>query len=119
MDGFFGLTLENELFKKDTFYQAVVNNFYDAIYVLDDNNSIIYANHSVKKILGMEPGEMLGKHLIDFIHPDDAPKVQQILADIKKGKQTYIVGEYKIKHRDNKWLWMQSSYYKLFSNETT
>ena len=119
MGDFFGLTLENELFKKDAFYQAIVNNFYDAIYILDINNTIIYSNHSVKRVLGIEPGEMLGKRFTDFVHPDDIYNVQKILSNSKTGKQAYNICEFKIKHKDSKWLWVQSASYKLFKNETT
>jgi PAS domain S-box-containing protein len=55
------------------FYQAVVEDGSDIIFIVDFKGAILYHNDSVEEILGHKPGSLVGKNFFEFIHPDTLP----------------------------------------------
>jgi two-component sensor histidine kinase/PAS domain-containing protein len=48
----------------------------DIVYVLDGDGCFVYLNDAVSQ-LGWKPGELLGKHFAEVVHPDDLPEVDR------------------------------------------
>lgn len=56
--------------KKGLFYQSVVEDGSDIIFIVDYKGEIIYHNASVEETLGHKPNSLIGKTFFDFILPD-------------------------------------------------
>jgi PAS domain S-box-containing protein len=56
---------------KEGHFQALIENAHDAIVVYDATGRIKYASKSLKKILGFNVREVIGKFGTHFVHPDD------------------------------------------------
>ena len=63
----------NDYVSKGKFYQAVVEDGSDIIFIVDFAGQILYHNHSVEEILGYKPGSLLQKNFYDFISPEGRP----------------------------------------------
>jgi PAS domain S-box-containing protein len=55
---------------KGKFYQAVVEDGSDIIFVVDFEGVILYHNDSVEEVLGYKPGSLLNKSFFDYISPE-------------------------------------------------
>ncbi len=56
--------------KKGRFYQSVVEDGSDIIFVVDYSGKILYHNNSVEEVLGYKPNKLVGQLFFDFILPD-------------------------------------------------
>src|SRR5450756_1177374 len=58
-------------------FRGIVNSSADAIAVIDPQMRLVYASPSGWQLLGYEPTELLGKDLLQVVHPDDAKAVRE------------------------------------------
>ena len=63
--------LQEQLDRLDVLYRGLVEHSPAIIYVLDVSGRTIFINDSVETLLGYKKEELLGKELIDIVHPDD------------------------------------------------
>ncbi len=59
-----------EYVKKGLFYQSVVEDGSDIIFIVDYQGEILYHNSSVEETLGHKPNSLIGKNFFDFILPE-------------------------------------------------
>lgn len=58
-----------EYVKKGLFYQSVVEDGSDLIFIVDYHGEILYHNSSVEETLGHKPNSLIGKNFFDYILP--------------------------------------------------
>jgi PAS domain S-box-containing protein len=63
--------LQEQLDKLDLLYHGLVEDSPDIIYVLDSHAHVLFINDTVEKLLGYSKRDLLGKDLIDIVHPED------------------------------------------------
>ena len=59
-------------------YQNIIQNTHDIIYCLDNEGKFTFVNDCVKKILGYDSNQLIGKHYSDVIYPESADKARFI-----------------------------------------
>jgi diguanylate cyclase (GGDEF)-like protein/PAS domain S-box-containing protein len=67
-------------------------------------------HHSqLKEIFGLEPGEVqvMLRDLKPRLHPDDLPVLRRALVEHMKGRSDGYQVEYRIKHADGRWVWIE------------
>jgi PAS domain S-box-containing protein len=52
-------------------YQMLVEGIRDIIFEVDHKGIILYCSPSMRKIWGHDAEDMIGKHYVEFVHPDD------------------------------------------------
>ncbi|MFY9327561.1 MAG: HD domain-containing phosphohydrolase [Georgfuchsia sp.] len=62
-----------ELRESEQRFRALIENASDLVLVLDAQGRFTYLSPPVRRVGGYEPGEMLGKCFMEFVHPDDIP----------------------------------------------
>jgi PAS domain S-box-containing protein len=60
-----------QLDKLDLLYRTLVENSPAIVYVLDPSGRLIYINDTAVTLLGYTKQELLGRELVDFVHPED------------------------------------------------
>lgn len=63
--------------------QDLLNSVNEMVCSINDNGEFTFLNPYCKKILWMEPGELIGKPLIDFVYTDDVLLADQFLNTTK------------------------------------
>lgn len=66
-----------QLDKAKSLYQLLADNMIDLVCLHNIDTSFLYVSPSVKKILGYEPKDLIGKFPGDFLHPEDARKIEE------------------------------------------
>ncbi|MBL0386855.1 EAL domain-containing protein [Tumebacillus sp. ITR2] len=64
----------------DERFRLIIENVTDMIAVLDNEGTILYASPSHAFVLGQEPAYYEGTSSFQFIHPEDVPHVQEVIA---------------------------------------
>lgn len=84
-------------------YRTLAENMQDLLCELDHEGRYIYLSPNYPEALGYAPGELLGRCMFDFIHPDDRPEiVNQFSAGAVK-----IV--FRALHKNGQWRWLEST----------
>ncbi|MGA2641981.1 MAG: PAS domain S-box protein [Spirochaetia bacterium] len=69
--GFLLIFREEHLDRMDALYRRLVEGSPDLVYVLDANARLLYINDTVETLLGYSKRDLIGKELIDIVHPED------------------------------------------------
>jgi PAS domain S-box-containing protein len=67
--------------------QRVFDTSHDLILVTDPAGNYVQVSPSSIAILGYQPGEMIGRSAVDFIHPDDLENTRNEMRSARHGKQ--------------------------------
>jgi diguanylate cyclase (GGDEF)-like protein/PAS domain S-box-containing protein len=68
--------VEEELRESEERYRALTENAYDLISEIGVRGEFLYISPNYNEVLGYTAEELIGKRLIDFIHPDDRQGVK-------------------------------------------
>ncbi|HZI25123.1 MAG TPA: PAS domain S-box protein [Chryseolinea sp.] len=93
---------------KEGHFQALIENAHDAIVVYDSSGRIKYASKSVKKILGFNVREVVGRFGTHFVHPDDIEQTSKsFYALLKKPRKTITLFQ-RIRHKNGTYIWSEA-----------
>ena len=68
-------SVEGMLQQNETWFQTIIRHSDEIITLLNRDGVIIYSSPPIQPMLGYKPVSMTGKKFMDFIHPDDVPRV--------------------------------------------
>ncbi len=92
----------------DRVFQSAIEQTADAVILLSDNNTVMYASPTMTRILGYTPQVLVHRGLQGLVHPDDRPAVNARIATLLTGGLgTAITGEMRVRHREGHWLWVE------------
>ena len=97
---------ENKLKISEERYRLISENANDMIAVITEDLKLEYTNSKpLKRILGYNIEEILGKNLVKFIHPED---IQLALDALRKGtKKGYNKIQLRFKHKSGTYRWLE------------
>lgn len=109
--GFIGVTrdvtdrrrAEEALQRRAEYFRALIENASDIITVMGGDGTIQYESPSVERVLGYGPEELVGKHVLDFFHPDDRLNVAPDFVSLLQSVQTISSFEFRFRHKDGSW----------------
>ncbi len=90
-------------------FRAMIENSTDLIAMVDDKGNLLYASPSTTRILGYTLDEYVGKNAFNFIYPEDVKNVSELLAKLLKNPGMTVTVQYRMKHKDGRWLWIEYS----------
>jgi len=85
-------------------YRLLVENSYDLVGELDAHGDYVYVNPSYATGLGYAPGEILGRSVFDFIHPQDREKAR---GELGQYAGTTVL---RFAHQSGVWKWFDCSF---------
>lgn len=68
-------------------FSEYVHLLLDAICVVDEDSRIIYISDGAQRVFGYPPEEMIGKRMLDLLHPDDQEITEQSISSVMQDKQ--------------------------------
>jgi diguanylate cyclase (GGDEF)-like protein/PAS domain S-box-containing protein len=101
---------EDTLKEDEQRFRALLDNSYDVITVLDSHGSILYQSPSVRRVLGDDPEEKIGKSVFEpgRVHREDLEKVRQAFAEVMANPGVPRTVDYRIRHADGSWRYIDS-----------
>ena len=96
-------------------FKALVQEGSDLIAILDEAGLYTYVSPTSKRILGMDPEELIGKNPFDYIHPKDAEKVVISLNKITTESRVEVE-PFRFKNKNGEWHWIETILTNMLSN---
>ncbi len=90
-------------------FEILIQHTLDIVTVLSLDGKIIYESPAVERIVGYTPGELEGKRVFDYIHPDDRDRViREFEQGILKPGEVHTV-QFRYKHKNDSWVYLEST----------
>jgi len=100
---------EAALHENEQRFRALIENSSDLITIVSPEGLIAYQSPSLKRILGYEPEELIGRSVVEFIPPETVPGIAALLAGIGQQPGAVVHAEYIFRHKDGSWRTMEGS----------
>ena len=81
-------------------FRALVENSTEAIALVNRKGEYLYASPSTESVIGYSADELLGKNMLDLIHPDDRPRARELFKTVLERPGEKIHGEFQSIRRD-------------------
>jgi diguanylate cyclase (GGDEF)-like protein/PAS domain S-box-containing protein len=75
--------------------------------ITEPNGTLKYISPAVRKVLGSEPGPMIGTNIAHRVHPDDLALIRERVASVisrPRASAEYLV---RLSHADGSWRWLE------------
>jgi two-component system, cell cycle sensor histidine kinase and response regulator CckA len=99
---------EDELKRSEQRFRALIENSSDAIALLDEAATILYASASTTRVLGYTPEEFVGQNSLDLVHPDERKRAEGMLTSLRHTKRRAATNQLRFRHADGSWCWIES-----------
>ena len=81
--------IKKKLQESEARFRDIADNAMEWIWQVDPTGKYTYSSPVVKKILGYEPEEVLGKYFFDFFHPDEKKKLMKATTKAFEHKKSF------------------------------
>ena len=85
-------------------FRSLVQNSSDAITVVDLDTTVRYESPSVERLLGYPAGTLVGRRLLDLVHPDDKTRCTVFLSDASGHVGVSAPIDWRLRARDGSWV---------------
>jgi diguanylate cyclase (GGDEF)-like protein/PAS domain S-box-containing protein len=108
---------EDALRESEERYRLMAENSTDLIARTTRRGRLVYASDAVRNLLGYEPSEMIGRHFLDFVHPDDHHVVHRYtgLLELRRSSHTF---SYRALRKDGSQVWFETTSRAIINDET-
>lgn len=99
--------MASELKSSEQRMRQITDNMLDMVCLTDTDLVFRYASPSYQTILGYAPEALLGRSVLEFLHPDDSPAVEMAIAH---AREYFTPGkaEFRYRHADGHYVWIES-----------
>ncbi len=104
--------LESALSESEAKYRRLLEDINEVALETDPDGRIIYVSPAVRRKFGHDPGEMIGRQLVNFIHPDDVTRVIDATRQAAQGQPQPI--EFRLLTKDGRTRWVRSDAMPVF-----
>ncbi len=108
--------LEDALKESDQRFRSLVQGASDMITILDADRTVRYQSPSTIRLLGFADDERIGSNGFERIHPVDRPRLEALFEDLLDRPGDSVVAEYRIRHGDGNWRFVESKITNLLGN---
>ncbi len=92
----------------DNFYEKILKYSYDAFVVIDNEGNIKFVSKSVRKLLGIAPGELTNtQSFMKFVDNEYKPYLVKFLRTMLLNPRKKVKTTLKYFRRDNKWIFLE------------
>lgn len=89
-------------------FRALIENSSDGVALLGADGSVLYVSPAIRRLLGYDTKERLGGNHFDLFYPDDLDRAKRALADLVRNPGGSASGEYRLRHKDGSWRWLET-----------
>ena len=98
---------QNALEAREQRFRTIVEKSWSGVVLLDSEVRFCFAGSSTQHIIGYGDQELLGRSLLDFVHPHDVEGARRAFADIVAHPAQEKRGELRFRHKDGRYVWLE------------
>jgi PAS domain S-box-containing protein len=107
---------ESEVQRVSKHYQAIIEKSPDGFVLLNHEGHFRYFSRSALRMFGYTESDAFPVHPNELTHPDDLPMVLANLERIIADPAFIPVLEYRFKHKNGDWKWIESTFSNLYDD---
>ncbi|HWR89476.1 MAG TPA: PAS domain S-box protein [Dissulfurispiraceae bacterium] len=97
------------MFENKGLCNSLIEHCSDIITILKTDGTIIFQSTSIRRLLGYEPDELIGKNAFQMVSPDDLPRVMDAFTRVVQTPSAHLSVEYRFRHKDGSWRMLEST----------
>jgi PAS domain S-box-containing protein len=109
-------TSEEKLKESEQYYRLLLENSRDVALIIGPDRTITYEAPSTKRVLGREPGEMVGQNAFVNMHPDDVQRLRSEFQRVLERPGETVTLELRMRHNDGSWRWVEGNAQNLLDH---
>jgi PAS domain S-box-containing protein len=90
-------------------FRSIIEHSFEAVCLLDASGTAVYASQSTARTLGYSPDELVGRNVLELIHPDDRPAMTELFGRLLQRPGGSETATFRYRHRDGAWLWVEGT----------
>lgn len=94
---------------KPEWYRTLVEEVNDLATIVDTDGTITYVSPAITRILGYDPGELIGHEGFEFVHPEDRERNADALEGVLSNPSGSETVEVRFRHADGTWRWIEAT----------
>jgi PAS domain S-box-containing protein len=95
---------QEDVERSQQYYKALIEHAPDVVVVFDDEERALFVSPAFERTFGYAPEEVLGKELLDHIHPDDRDNLAVTAEEAGKNPGVPVRTEYRVLHKEGHWV---------------
>ena len=111
--------MEMALKQSEERFRTVSESLSEWVWEVDAEGKYVYSSSSVKRILGYEPEEILGKRFYDLCHPEDREQMKKLVFEAFAGKQPFRDFVSRNVRKDGLTVWLSTSGAPMLDDQGT
>jgi PAS domain S-box-containing protein len=123
--GFIGIALdisdrknaEMALRHSEARLRLITENMADTVGQINAQHHYLYISPSVQRAFGYAISDLLGRSVLEWVHPDDATSLYHQLIMAEELRAPLIRVEYRHRHADGHYLWVESEVHLLYERD--
>lgn len=99
-----------QLHEQERYFRSLIEQAMDVIAVLDAEAAIKYASPSVAQVLGFAPEELVGRSILDLVHPEDSEGTLKAFAEgVARGEGNGRLLELRLRRKDGEYRTLEAT----------
>ncbi|UCC60139.1 MAG: PAS domain S-box protein [Dehalococcoidia bacterium] len=87
----------------EEYFRSLIENYLDAVAVVDAGGNILYNSRTLEEILGYKREELSGRSAFDFVELDEITADLELFDGLKQTPGSIVSDEVRCRHRDGSW----------------
>ncbi|MCP4576451.1 MAG: response regulator [Deltaproteobacteria bacterium] len=89
--------------ESEEYFRALIENVSEVISIMDEKGNLVYESPSHQTVLGHAPGELIGRNVLEFVHPDDQENLTNQFSGMLQKPGGIAPVHFRVSHRDGSW----------------
>ena len=100
--------LADDLRQREARFRSLVQNSSDVVVVVTPDGLVSYESDGVRRVLGHEPAEAIGRRFDEQVHPEEVGWLRSLLAGLAGARGAEQTTELRLRHADGSWRWVEA-----------
>jgi PAS domain S-box-containing protein len=109
---------EERLHASERRFRRMVENSWDVFAMVSGEGTVEFISPSIKRVLGYDPADYVGRPMFEFVHPDDVMKLGEAFRDILSEPGKSMAVELRGRNADGEWRWLDAVGSNLLEDST-
>lgn len=102
------INTQRALAEQEERFRVLNENATDLLVALGPDGVVRYASPSIEGLLGYTPEDVVGRNVLEFIHPDELEMARESLRGALASEDGHSVAHVRVRHKDGSWRHMES-----------